>query len=154
MALDTLPGGILRVVNSPSSAAAAGWTLEEVLRVGAIDADGPTAFGGIRGLAVLDDGGCAALDAIPQELRIFDGDGRHRATFVWQGAMMNDGQIWKPSVALGPPRENVMRVFNAEMALVDSLAMPPDPVVDPTDPPGAFYWEAPRCEGVDRPCGG
>jgi hypothetical protein len=63
--------------------------------------------------------------------------------FVWRGAMMSDGQIWKPSVTLGRRGENVMRVFNAEMALVDSLAMPPDAVVDPTNPPGAFYWEAP-----------
>lgn len=65
-----------------------------------------------------------------------------RRSFVWQGAMMEDGSVWKPSLVLGTD-SNVMRVYGDSMVLADSLPMPADPDVDPEDPPGSFFWQSP-----------
>ena len=196
VSVDTF-AGVVHVVNAPVDDRS-GWTLEETLRVGAVEGGGPTAFGGILGFAVLDDGGFAVLDGIAQEVRIFDSNGKHIATFggkgggpgefegayglmrdprgallvpdyrnarmsvldpqlgfqrsaplrilrrafIWQGAMLDDGRIWKPSLTLGPPRRNVMRVYGPAMELLDSLPMPADPDTDPENPPGAFFWKS------------
>lgn len=67
--------------------------------------------------------------------------------FVWGGAMAEDGRVLKPSITLGPPRRNVLRVYESDMSLVDSLPWPDDPEVDRENPPGAFYWEAPSGRG-------
>lgn len=67
-----------------------------------------------------------------------------RRGFIWGGIMGKDGRILKPSMTLGPPRKNLLRVYGSDMTLVDSLPWPDDPVVDPEDPPGAFFWEAPN----------
>lgn len=198
VSIDTLSGGAVRVVNSPAVDVPPGWTLEETLRIGTIDGDGPASFGGIRGVAVLEDGRLAVLDGIAQEVRVFGPDGVHLATyggkgggpgeleagfglmsdsngmlwvpdyrnarmsifdpgrgfqwsapfqvlsrgFIWRGAMMRGDQIWKPSITLGPPRTNVMRVYDSEMMLVDSLPLPPDLEVDEEDPPGSFFWRS------------
>jgi len=203
LAVDTLEGGIVHVVNTPLDEPP-GWTLEETLRVGSVQGDGPTAFGGIQGFVVLDDGGFAILDGLAQEVRVFDADGAYRATyggkgggpgefegayglmrdprgallvpdyrnarmsvldprlgfqrsaplrllrrgFIWEGAVLEDGRVWKPSLTLGPPRQNVMRVYGPGLELVDSLPMPPDPDMDPEDPPGAFFWES--ADGTSR----
>ena len=196
--VDTLPGGVIRVVNHPPPAMATAWSLEEILRVGTIDGDGPASFSRIHGLVVLDDERFAVLDDITQEVRVFAADGTHVVThgrkgggpgefegafglmrdsrgllwvpdyrnarmsvidpdlglqwsgplqvlsrgFVWQGAMLDSDHVWKPSITLGPPRANVMRVYSPEAELVDSLALPPDPVVDLEDPPGSFLWRS------------
>lgn len=62
--------------------------------------------------------------------------------FTYRGAMLSTGEVWKPSITLGPPRANVMRVYDAEGQASDSLPMPPDPDVDRSDPPGAFAWSS------------
>ena len=83
---DTLPGGALRVVNTPgASGADAAWRLEPALRIGSVDEPGPTQFGAIKGIAVLPDGRIAVLDAMANEVRIFGADGAHRATYGREG---------------------------------------------------------------------
>jgi hypothetical protein len=63
--------------------------------------------------------------------------------FVWDGSMTLDGHILKPSITLDPPRKNVLRVYDRAMTPTDSLPLPDTPPYDRTNPPGAFYWEAP-----------
>jgi hypothetical protein len=65
-----------------------------------------------------------------------------RRGFIWAGAMVESDRVWKPSIALGPPIRNVMRVYDSEMNPVDSLPMPPNPRIDPEDPPGSFFWQS------------
>lgn len=202
--VDTLPSGVVHVVNvPPADEFGATWTLEEELRLGSVDATGPESFGQLRGLAVAVDGRIAVLDAQAQEIRVFDAEGAHLATFggkgegpgelqeanglmlgpdgelwvpdhgnarmsvydlaagfersypmrfysygfVWSGAMGADGRVYKPSLTLGPPRRDIIRVYDREMALVDSLSVPEGPELDRTDPPTAFYWEMPGGRG-------
>ena len=65
-----------------------------------------------------------------------------RYGFVWDGALTENNTLWEPSITLGAPRRNVIRVYNAEMALLDTLPLPSSAPIDPKNPPGAFYWEA------------
>jgi hypothetical protein len=200
--VDTLPTGAVRVVNTPPlgrvGMAAVGptWVLEEELRIGSLDQEGPTTFGLIKGLVVTSDGRMAILDSQAQEVRVFGPSGEHLDTFggkgagpgelegawglmlspsgklwvpdqrnarmsvfdpargfeaglplhvfrygwVWSGVMDLDGRILKPSLTLGPPRRNVLRVYDDRMTLLDSLPMPELPLYDPEDPPGSFFW--------------
>lgn len=200
VAVDTLPGGAVRVVNVPPTGGThATWRLVEELRIGALEAAGPAAFGLLKGLAVLDDGRIAVLDAQAQELRLFGPDGRYLATFggegdgpgelrgafglmrdpegrlwvpdfrngrisvyrpergyershpmrllrrgfVWDGAILEDGRIVRPSVTMDAERRPLLRVFDDTWTQVDSVILPPPAPRDPEDPPGSFYWEAP-----------
>ena len=70
--------------------------------------------------------------------------------FVWQGVMMSDGRVVKPSITLGPPRRSLWRVYGSDMTQVDSILLSPRPTVEERDPPGSFRWEAPdgRSGGV------
>jgi hypothetical protein len=63
--------------------------------------------------------------------------------FVWAGKMLRDDHVWHPTITLGPPRANIIRVFGRAGSPMDSLPLPPDPEIDPEDPPGAFRWRAP-----------
>ena len=65
-----------------------------------------------------------------------------RYGFMWDGAMTEGDRILEPSITLEQPRRNILRVYDGT-GLVDSLPLPDDPPVDRTDPPGAYYWEAP-----------
>lgn len=62
--------------------------------------------------------------------------------WVYQGAMLSTGEVWKPSITLGPPRENVMRVFGPDGQATDSLPMPADPDIDFENPAGSFVWRS------------
>ncbi len=64
-------------------------------------------------------------------------------SYIWRGAMLHDGRIIKPSMTLGQPRRDLLRVFDETMTLVDSILLPIEPEYDREDPPGAFYWKAP-----------
>lgn len=196
---DTLSSGALHVLNTPPpSGFQPTWTLKEDLRIGTFDQAGATSFGELKGLAVLDDGRIAVLDAQAQELRIFGPEGEHLATYggkgegpgelhtafglmrspdgqlwvpdrgnarisvfdpdggyqasfplqlrtwrqVWSGAMSNDHQILKPSQVRGPPRRTVLRVYDSQMVLLDSLPLPEPISYDVREMPGVFYWES------------
>jgi hypothetical protein len=198
--MDTLPTGTVHVVNTPPMAEVGPtWVLEEELRIGSLDQEGPSNFATIKGLVVTADGRIAILDSQAQELRVFGPSGEHLNTFggrgagpgelegawglmlspsgklwvpdtrnarmsvfdpdqgfeegfplhvlrygwVWSGAMSLDGRIFKPSITLGPPRREVVRVYDDRMVLLDSLPLPELPPYNREDPPGAFYWEAP-----------
>lgn len=199
---DTLPGGVLHVMNTPPAEGA--WqyatTIEPGLRIGTMEGDGAAQFGQIRGIAALSDGRIAVLDAQAKEVRLFGADGAHLGTFgrqgagpgeleapwglmrddqdrlwvpdhrndrmtifdadngyvesyrmpvmrygyIWGGGMLDDGRIVKPSMTLQPERRDLLRIYDRQMALVDSILLPPrvEPP-DPENPPGGFYWEAP-----------
>ncbi|WP_420447185.1 6-bladed beta-propeller [Candidatus Palauibacter sp.] len=125
---DTLPSGTVRVTNVPSADVSPTWTLVEELRVGTVEGAGPDAFGRLKGLVVLDNGGFAVLEAQVQELRVFGPDGAHVATHGRKGegpgefanatGLMLDpeGRIWVPDT-----RNGRMSVFDPEDGFVESF---------------------------------
>ena len=125
---DTLPSGTVRVTNIPPAEAPPTWTLVEELRVGIVEGAGPDAFGRLKGLVALDDGGFAVLEAQAQELRVFGPDGAHVATHGGKGegpgefananGLMLDprSRIWVPDT-----RNGRMSVFDPEDGFVESF---------------------------------
>lgn len=125
---DTLPSGTVRVTNIPPAEAPPTWTLVEELRVGAVEGAGPDAFGRLKGLVALDDGGFAVLEVQVQELRVFGPDGAHVATHGGKGegpgefananGVMLDprGRIWVPDT-----RNGRMSVFDPVDGFVESF---------------------------------
>ena len=83
---DTVAGTV-RVVNTPPDIGAGpALVAEEEFRVGTVDGGGPTSFGLIRSVAVLDDSRFAVADAQAEEVRLFDRDGQYLRTFGGEGA--------------------------------------------------------------------
>lgn len=83
---ELLPGGARLVVNTPPPEGARPTLVAvEETRIGERSIGGPESFGMIRQLAPLPGGGVAVLDGMAEELRIFGGDGQHRATFGGPG---------------------------------------------------------------------
>src|SRR5690606_26641798 len=83
---DTLPSGALHVVNTPpASGEDAPRMLEEEVRIGSVDGAGPTKFGQIKAIAVESAGRIIVLDSQAQEIRVFDRDGQHLATYGGKG---------------------------------------------------------------------
>lgn len=125
---ETLPSGIEQVTNVLPDDPAPTWMLVEELRVGSVDGDGPDAFGQLRGLIVLPDGGFAVLDSQAQEVRVFAADGSHRATYGGEGegpgefrdahGLMLDphGRLW-----VTDPTNTRMSVFDPDTGFVDSF---------------------------------
>ena len=125
---ETLPSGIEQVTNVLPDEPAPTWTLVEELRVGSVDGEGPDAFGQLRGLVVLPDGGFAVLDSQAQEVRVFAADGSHRATYGGEGegpgefrdahGLMLDprGRLW-----VTDPANTRMSVFDPDTGFVDSF---------------------------------
>lgn len=197
IATDTLPNGALHVVNTPpESGIEPTWVIEEELRIGSLDEEGPSSFGQVKGLAVTEDGRIAVLDAQARELRVFGSDGRHLATFgrkgagpgefeeafglmlspegqlwvpdhrnarmsvfdpaagfvrsypltllsrgfIWGGVMAPDGRVLKPSITLGEDRHSVLRVYDGEMNLTDSLRLPEYADIDEDDPAHVYTY--------------
>lgn len=83
--VDTLATGTVLVMNEPGEHSGVDGVLREELRVGTVDGGGPSSFGGLKGIAVLETGGFAVLDAVAQELRVFDATGEHIATHGGSG---------------------------------------------------------------------
>jgi hypothetical protein len=197
---DTTLSGALHVVNTPPPGRIEPtWRIEEELRIGSIEAAGPTSFGEVRGIAVTEDGRIAVLDTQAQELRLFSSTGEHLVTYggkgggpgelegayglmlgpegllwvpdhrnarmsvydadrgfdhsdpmrllsygyIWRGIISADGRVLKPSITLDANRSRLLRVFDGEMTLIDSLPLPQLPESDPEDPPGSFFFKAP-----------
>ena len=99
--VDTLAGGLVRVVNTGPAPAPVPGT--ETLRLGTLDA-GPAEFGRIADLAVSPDGQrLYVLDSQSSEIRVFDMQGRHIRTFAREGA--GPGELRSPSsLFFGPDR--------------------------------------------------
>lgn len=106
--IDTLSNGVVRVSNpaAPLWDSAGAWMLEEELRIGSADAEGPEVFGSLAGLAVDADGRIWVVDRQARELRIFGPDGFHARTVGREGEgpgefqdpigveIALDGRIW------------------------------------------------------------
>jgi hypothetical protein len=125
---ETLPTGAVRVVNTPpASGIDPTWVMEEDLRIGALDDDGPASFGQIKGLVVDDQGRIVVLESQAQELRVFGPDGRPIRTLGRRGEgpgemrnangllMAPDGRIWVPDPQLGR-----MSVFDIDAGHVEA----------------------------------
>lgn len=99
---DTLPSGIVRVVNTPPGPGARpDERIVEELRIGRMEGGGPDQFGEIKGLAVLGDGRIAVLDALAKQVRIFGPDGKYLASFGHEGG--GPGEFEAPyGLMLGP----------------------------------------------------
>jgi hypothetical protein len=78
--VERLDGGRFAVTNTPPAAEAPTWRLEEELRIGTVDGDGPASFGQIKGIEVDDAGRIIVLDAQARQVRVFGPDGAHLAT--------------------------------------------------------------------------
>ena len=62
------------------------WRLDDVLRIGAVDVEGPAQFGRIRDIEVDRLGRIYVLEAQSREVRVFDQAGRHVRSFGRSGA--------------------------------------------------------------------
>lgn len=127
----TSEDGVVRVTHAPPAAGLEPtWIIEEELRIGRVEGTGPDAFALIKGLAVTEDGRIAVLDAQAQEVRVFEPDGRHLATFGGKGGgpgelqgawgLMRDSEdrLWVPD-----HRNSRMSVYDAESGFVTSHPM-------------------------------
>lgn len=86
--VDTLPGGVLRVVNvPPPEGLEPTWVGEPGVRIGSLEGEGPTTFGEVRDIGVLLDGRIVVLESQAQELRLFGADG----TFLRELARKGQG---------------------------------------------------------------
>ena len=83
--VDTLPSGTVHVVNTPPSNEAPPWQLHEELRIGSVDEDGPASFGEIKALVVDSTRRIIVLESQAQEIRVFEADGQHFATYGGKG---------------------------------------------------------------------
>lgn len=82
--VDTLPGGALHVRTDAEGRWARtdrdGWTLEEELRIGRLEGDGPDVFGQVRDVIPGTGGSLWVLDSQAHEMRQFGPDGVFRQT--------------------------------------------------------------------------
>jgi hypothetical protein len=128
---DTLSSGAIHAVNVPPARdPGPTWVLEEELRIGSLDGDGPSSFGQLKGVAVSEDGRVIVLDAIAQELRVFGADGRHLATYGGKGGgpgelesayglmMSSEGTVWVPD-----HRNARMSLFDPDVGIVASYPL-------------------------------
>ncbi len=125
---DTLPSGTVHVTNVPVANVSPNWTLVEELRVGSLDGTGPDAFGYLKGLVALEDGGFAVLDSQVQELRVFGPDGAHVATHGGRGQgpgefadanglmLGPNGHLWVPD-----SRNGRMSIFDPGDGFIESF---------------------------------
>lgn len=102
------------------------WTIVEELRIGA--GDGPEQFGQLKGLAVLADGRFAVLESQAREIRVFDPDGSHLATWGRRGEGPGEsefpnglmlgprGRLWMPD-----PSNARMSLFDPDSGFVGQL---------------------------------
>lgn len=102
-AVDTLPGGALRV-SSPAEGiwpANGGWEVREDLRIGALEGTGPEVLGRVAALAVDEAGRIYAAESQALEVRVFGPDGTHVRTIGRKGGGPGEfedvsGLLWGP----------------------------------------------------------
>lgn len=85
--MDTLPSGQIVVTNpaEPLWTPAEGWRVEEILRIGRVEGDGPDAFGVVRAFDVDDLGRVWVIEHQAQEIRVFAPTGEHVRTIGRKG---------------------------------------------------------------------
>lgn len=86
--VDTLANGAIRIRN-PSTGLwdeATTWRIEEELRIGTVEEDGPDLFGQINDLAVDDRGYIYVLEGQARAVRVFGPDGQHIRTIGRTGS--------------------------------------------------------------------
>lgn len=85
--VDTLANGTVVVRNSADGVwdEASAWTVEEELRLGTAEGDGPELFGSVYDVAVDPAGRIYVLDQQAQEIRVFGADGTHLRTIGRKG---------------------------------------------------------------------
>ncbi len=128
---DTLPSGAVRVTNTPPTGSPApDRVLEENLRIGTREGQGPAQFGAIMGLAVLSDGRIAVLDGQAKQVRLFDRTGAYLESFGGEGqgpgelevgwGLMRDrrDRLWVPDY-----RNARMSVFDPDSGFLRSFPM-------------------------------
>lgn len=141
--MDSLPDGRVVVVHSPPADDpwAPTWALEEELRIGTVDGEGPESFAQVKALVVDGNARMSVFDfergLVSSSPLVFRSWG-----FVWEGALREDGHVLMPSVVVDS-RRDVIRVLGPDMRQVDSILLPPRP--EPAgESPGGF-----RREGMD-----
>lgn len=105
--IDTLASGQIVVHNpaNPIWTEDTRWTVVEDMRIGSVDSEGPDLFGQIMDLEVDDEGRIFVLESQANELRIFDGNGRHLATSGRKGG--GPGEFAQPLMLAWGPDENL-----------------------------------------------
>lgn len=101
---DTLPSGRVVVHNLDIPLSRAPWTLVERLRLGSLDAEGPTLFGQIGGIA-LDANGVYVLEPFAHEIRAFSVEGDFVRAFGREG--QGPGELTSPSGLATDPDGNL-----------------------------------------------
>lgn len=127
---DTVDGTI-RVINTPPASGAKPTILaDEELRIGDVEGGGPALFGRIRTIAVLEDGRIAVADALAEEVRLFDHDGKYLRTFGGRGGGPGElqgmqGVYLDPDGLLRVPEQENARlsVFNPDTGFVRSYPL-------------------------------
>jgi hypothetical protein len=102
--VDTLDSGRIVVTNPPeASAPGQPWSLEEIVRIGAVDGAPEEMFGWIVDVVLGLDGLIYVLDAQASEVRVFDQGGRHVRTIARPGS--GPGELSGPySIWIDPDR--------------------------------------------------
>ncbi len=120
--IDSLPSGVLVVRNDghgvwPDSG---GWTLQEEVRIGSLDAEGPENFGRIVSLAVDGEQRIWVLEGQAAELRVFDKNGAYVRTVGRSGG--GPGEFRQPMrVDYGPDGNLwIMDPQNTRLSVFDS----------------------------------
>lgn len=108
--IDTLDGGIIHVRNPAASVwdKTRAWTLEEELRIGALEGPEPEMFGSIAAVSTDNRGNIYVLESQAQEIRVYTPDGDYRFTIGHKGsgpgelkgafglAWDEHGRLWVP----------------------------------------------------------
>ncbi len=120
--MDTLANGAVLVSNPERGLWRDGeeWRLEEDLRIGVMDGDGPELFGEIIALRSDALGRIYVADSQASEIRVFDMDGRHVRSFGRTGAGPGElarisGMDWDPDGNLW-----VMEAGNSRLSVFDT----------------------------------
>jgi sugar lactone lactonase YvrE len=127
--VDTLPGGAVLVKNPARGMwdTTSTWHLEEEVRIGSAEVEGPTLFGSITALQVDPLGRIWVLDRQAKELRVFDAQGRHVRTVGREGGGPGEfadpiGLAWSPdgNLWVADPNNARYAVFDTSGAYLSS----------------------------------
>lgn len=158
--VDTLASGQVVVHNTeqPLWPAGAEWRVEEDLRIGGIDGDGPEVFGGVASFAVDRAGRIWVGDGLSQDVRVFDASGTYVRSIGRRGSgpgeftqivkvdLGPDGRIW-----VMDPQNNRLTVFDTAGVPVEEHAALGGFVLFPWpggfDRSGSYYAPVPQRVG-------